>query len=84
VALNRAIALGRVEGPDAALVEIEKIRKDGRLKGYMFLEAAAADLHRQAGRADEARTHFDRALALARNDRERHVLQAKLTSLTLA
>jgi RNA polymerase sigma-70 factor (ECF subfamily) len=81
VALNRAIALGRVEGPDAALVEIEKIRKDGRLKGYMFLEAAAADLHRQAGRPREAGIHFHRALSLARNDRERTVLQAKLAAL---
>ncbi len=82
VALNRAIALGRVEGPDAALVEIDKIRKDGRLKGYVFLEAAAADLHQQAGRPREAGRHYQQALTLARNDRERAVLQAKLSALS--
>lgn len=82
VALNRAIALGRVEGPDAALAEIAEIRKDGRLKGYVFLEAAAADLHQQAGRPREAGQHYQRALTLARNDRERTVLQAKLAALS--
>jgi len=81
VALNRAIALGRAEGPDAALAEIAKIRKDGRLKGYVFLEAATADLHRQAGRPREEGVHLRRALSLARNDRERAVLQAKLAAL---
>lgn len=81
VALNRAIALGRVEGPDAALVEIGKLRKGGRLKGYVFLEAAAAELHRQAGRSREAGIHYKQALSLARNDRERDVLRAKLAAL---
>jgi len=81
VALNRAIALGRAEGPEPALRELEAIRREGRLDGYPFLEAAAGDLHRLAGRAKEARTHLRRAVSLARNEPERLVLRARLSSL---
>jgi RNA polymerase sigma-70 factor (ECF subfamily) len=82
VALNRAIALGRVEGPEAALQELDLIRKDGRLQRYPFLEAAAGDLHRLAGRPRESRVHFQRAVSLARNEPERQVLRARLASLS--
>ncbi|HLY76086.1 MAG TPA: sigma-70 family RNA polymerase sigma factor [Planctomycetota bacterium] len=81
VALNRAIALGRVAGPEPALRELEKIRSGGRLKKYPFLEAAVADLHRLAGRPKEARAHLREALSLARNEPERQVLQSRLESL---
>jgi len=81
VALNRAIALGRVEGPEPALREIEKIRSGGRLRQYPFLEAAAADLHRLAGRPKEARSHLQRALSLARNGPERQVLHGLLATM---
>jgi RNA polymerase sigma factor (sigma-70 family) len=82
VALNRAIALGRVDGPEPALRELEKIRSGGRLKMYPFLEAAAGDLHRLAGRPKEARSHLRLALSLARNEPERQVLQGRLSTLT--
>jgi RNA polymerase sigma-70 factor (ECF subfamily) len=81
VALNRAIALGRVDGPEPALRELEKIRRGGRLQKYPFLEAAAGDLHRLAGRPKEARAHLQHALSLARNEPERQVLQGRLRSL---
>lgn len=81
VALNRAIALGRVEGPEPALRELDKIRNGGRLKQYPFLEAATGDLHRQAGRPKEARAHLHRALSLARNESERQMIQSRLASL---
>jgi RNA polymerase sigma-70 factor (ECF subfamily) len=81
VALNRAIALGRVEGPDPALRELDRLRDGGRLKEYVFLEAAAADLHLLAGRKREARTHLQRAIEQARNEPERRVLKTRLRSL---
>jgi RNA polymerase sigma factor (sigma-70 family) len=81
VALNRAIALGRVEGPDPALRELDRLRDGGRLKEYVFLEAAAADLHLLAGRKREARAHLQRAIEQARNEPERMVLKTRLRSL---
>ena len=81
VALNRAIALGRVRGPDEGLRELDRIRGGRRLKNYPFLEAAAGDLHQRAGRIREARVHFGRAVALARSDSERKVLESRLAGL---
>jgi len=81
VALNRAIALGRAEGPEPALRELETIRRGGRLEGYPFLDAAAGDLHRLAGRPTQARVHLRRAVWLARNEPERLVLRGLLASL---
>jgi RNA polymerase sigma-70 factor (ECF subfamily) len=81
VALNRAIALGRVRGPDEGLRELDRIRRGRRLSGYPFLEAAAGDLHERAGRVQEARDHFGRAVALARNDSERKVFEGRQAAL---
>ncbi len=61
--------------------ELDKIRSGGRLKQYPFLEAAAGDLHRLAGRSKEARTHLKRALTLARNEPERQMIHSRLASL---
>jgi len=81
VALNRAIALGRVEGPESGLLELERIGRTRRLLNYPFLDAAAGDLHERAGRPEEARNHFERALGLARNESERKVLTGRLQGL---
>jgi RNA polymerase sigma-70 factor (ECF subfamily) len=77
VALNRAIALGRSGRAEEGLRDLERIRKEGRLSRYPFLEAAAGDLHEQAGRLREARHHFARAKELARNDAERRILERR-------
>jgi RNA polymerase sigma-70 factor (ECF subfamily) len=81
VALNRAIAIGRVAGPDEGLRELDRIRSGRRLKNYPFLEAAAGDLQQRAGRIREAKAHFERAVALARNESERKVLEGRRSAL---
>jgi RNA polymerase sigma-70 factor (ECF subfamily) len=78
VALNRAIAVGRVTGPEEGLRELGRIRGGRALKRYPFFEAAAGDLHERAGRLLEAADHFKRALKLARNESERGVLESRL------
>jgi RNA polymerase sigma-70 factor (ECF subfamily) len=84
VALNRAIALGRAGHAQEGLQELDRVRKDGRLSRYPFLEAAAGDLQEQAGRPVDARRHFSRAKALARNDSERQVLDRRIAGLRLS
>jgi RNA polymerase sigma-70 factor (ECF subfamily) len=81
VALNRAIALGRVEGPECGLRELERLGRTRKLQSYPFLDAAAGELHERAGRPQKARDHFERALALARNESERRVLLGRLQGL---
>jgi RNA polymerase sigma-70 factor (ECF subfamily) len=63
VTLNRAVAVAKVRGPDAALDMIEPV--GGRLDAYFYYHGARGAFLLQAGRAVEARQAFDRAIALA-------------------
>lgn len=74
VALNRAVAISRARGPAAALPLVDAIAVDGQLSGYHLLPAVRADLLLSLGRTGEARLEFERAAALARNERERALL----------
>ena len=68
VTLNRAVAIGKVSGPEAALQLIEPLAD--RLSGYFHFFGAKGAFLQQLGRMEEARTAFDRAIALARNPAE--------------
>lgn len=78
VALNRAVALSMALGPAAALAEVEKLEKDGRLAGYVYLPAIRADLLHRLGRTVEASRSIRLALDLVRNEAEREFLAARL------
>jgi RNA polymerase sigma-70 factor (ECF subfamily) len=77
VRLNRAVALAMVDGPDAALDEIEALEADGRLQGYRYLQSVKADLLRRLGRVAEAATAYAAAIELSENDAERAFLQER-------
>jgi RNA polymerase sigma factor (sigma-70 family) len=81
VALNRAVPLAMVAGPETALAEVERLERDGRLSGYHYLPAIKADLLRRLGRADEAGEAYRQALALASNEAERAFLAAQVAGL---
>jgi RNA polymerase sigma factor (sigma-70 family) len=83
VALNRTIPLAMVAGPQAALAEVEKLNRDGRLSGYQYLHAIKADLLRRLGRAGEAADAYRQALALAANEAERAFLTAQIAERTM-
>jgi RNA polymerase sigma-70 factor (ECF subfamily) len=63
VTLNRAVAVSKVEGPEAALAMIEPL--EPRLNGYFHFYGVRGGLLMQLGRTEEAREAFDRAIALA-------------------
>jgi RNA polymerase sigma-70 factor (ECF subfamily) len=63
VTLNRAVAVSKVRGPEAALAMIEPLAP--RLGGYFHFHGVQGGLLMQLGRGDEARVAFDRAIALA-------------------
>lgn len=81
VLLNRAVAIAMRDGADVGLPLIEALLARGDLDDYHFAHAAKADLCRRAGRLDEARQSYRRALALARQEPERRFLQRRLTEL---
>ena len=64
VALNRAVALGMVEGPEAGLAAIEEIREHPALAGYYPLPVALGELHARAGNPVKAAACFHAALEL--------------------
>jgi RNA polymerase sigma-70 factor (ECF subfamily) len=78
VALNRAIALGMADGPEAGLQAISEIADRERLRRYPFYPAALAELESRAGRAERAAELLEAALRLARNPAERELLARKL------
>ncbi len=81
VALNRAAAVGMLDGPEAGLAAIEAVLEQGGLDGYHLAHAARADMQRRLGLADAARLSYQRALKLARQPAERRFLEARLAQL---
>jgi RNA polymerase sigma-70 factor (ECF subfamily) len=82
VSLNRTVAVAMVDGPAAALAEVEALERDGRLAGYRYLTATKADLLRRLGRNAEAVAAYRTALDLADNATERAFLTARIAELT--
>ncbi|MFM9843947.1 MAG: RNA polymerase sigma factor [Dongiaceae bacterium] len=81
VALNRAVALGMRDGPDAGLAAIEAALAQGGLDGYHLAHAARADMQRRLGLAEAARASYQRALQLTRQPAERRFIEARLAQL---
>lgn len=77
VELNRAAAVAMATGPASALQIIDRLSASGALTGYHLLPATRAELLLRLGRDEEARSEFAVAAALAGNDRERALLEAR-------
>ncbi|WP_307848520.1 RNA polymerase sigma factor [Microbispora oryzae] len=78
VDLNRAVAIGMADGPEAALSLVEAIAGTGQLDDYYLLHATRADLLRRMGRTREAADSYREALGLAPTDAERRFLRDRL------
>jgi RNA polymerase sigma-70 factor (ECF subfamily) len=81
VALNRAVAVAMVEGPEAGLAQMDPLAASGGLDGYHLLHAARADLLRRLGRDREAAAAYRRARELAANPVERAYLTRRLAEV---
>jgi RNA polymerase sigma-70 factor (ECF subfamily) len=79
VALNRAVALSYVAGPDAAL---HQLPDDPALATYPYLASTRAELLRRLGRTDEARAAYEEALAFTSNPTEAQFLQRRIDLAT--
>jgi RNA polymerase sigma-70 factor, ECF subfamily len=81
VALNRAVAIGMRDGPQAGLTNIEATMAKGNLDSYYLAHAALADMQRRLGLTVAARTSYQRALELTSQPAERKLLQRRLAEL---
>ncbi|GAB2958490.1 RNA polymerase sigma factor [Saccharothrix stipae] len=68
VALNRAIAVAELDGPEVALAAVDRL--EHRLAGYHPYHATRADLLRRLGLGRQSRAAYDRAIELAGNTAE--------------
>jgi len=68
VALNRAVAIAELDGPELALTAVDRL--DDRLASYYAYHATRADLLRRLGRTPESRAAYDKAIALTANSAE--------------
>lgn len=78
IELNRAVALARVDGAEAGIRELERLRADPLLRRYYLLPAVLGGLWREAGRPDEAAAWYRRALELPCNAAERRFMEQRL------
>ena len=77
VALNRAVAVAELDGPEVALAEVDRLA----LTGYHAWHATRADLLRRLGRSAEARAAYDEAIAATENPAERAYLTRRRGTL---
>jgi RNA polymerase sigma-70 factor, ECF subfamily len=68
VALNRAIAVAELDGPEVALAAVDRL--EDRLAGYHPYHATRAELLRRLGRGESSRAAYDKAIELAGNTAE--------------
>jgi RNA polymerase sigma-70 factor (ECF subfamily) len=86
VQLNRAVAIAMRDGPEAGLAQIDAVLghssgKQGELANYYLAHSARADMYRRLGRTAEARSSYEKALALTQQEPERQFLQERIRQL---
>src|SRR6266536_3188514 len=81
VQLNRAVAIAMRDGPEVGLTLIDAVLEDGELANYYLAHSARADMYRRLGRTAEARSAYEKALALTQQEPERQFLHERIRQL---
>ena len=81
VQLNRAVAIAMCDGPESGLAHIDAVLEHGELANYYLAHSARADMCRRLGRTAEARSSYEKALALTQQEPERQFLQERIREL---
>jgi len=81
VELNRAVAIAMRDGPEAGLTHIDAVLEHGEMENYYLAHSARADMCRRLGRTAEARSSYEKALALTQQEPERQFLQERIRQL---
>ncbi len=82
-ALNKAIVVMQLEGPQAALLELETLPSKTRLADYYIYHSLLGEIQSRLGDRVGANQHFTRAMQLTRSEAERKVLEKKMLGPTL-
>jgi RNA polymerase sigma-70 factor (ECF subfamily) len=79
--MNRAVAVGRWQGPQAGLALLQDLVPPAWLAGSYLWDAVLGDLHRRAGHVEMSQRHTERALASAPTEAVRELLRRRLALL---
>jgi RNA polymerase sigma-70 factor (ECF subfamily) len=82
VELNRAVAVGMADGPEAGLQLVDALDASGALRDYHLVPATRADMLRRLGRNAEAADAYRAALVLTTADTERRFLRRRLAEVS--
>lgn len=82
VTLNRAVAVWKLHGPEAALAMIDPL--ESKLETYFYLHGLRGTLLKELNRLEEARDALHRAIALANSAAEARFIQRELDRLAMA
>jgi RNA polymerase sigma-70 factor (ECF subfamily) len=80
VALNRAVAVAKIHGPQAGIAAVSAIRSSQKLKSYYLLYAVLGEFESQLDHKQTAAEHFRRSFELAETKSERAFLLKRLQS----
>ncbi len=80
-AINRAVALAEVEGPDAGLAALDAVSADSRVRAYQPYWAARADLLARTGASRLASAAYEIAIGLERDPSVRQALEQRRSAL---
>jgi RNA polymerase sigma-70 factor (ECF subfamily) len=80
IALNRAIAVAELDGPEVALAAVDRLENE--LTGYHAYHATRADLLRRLGHSQQSRAAYDKAIELAGNTAETAYLTRRRDQLS--
>jgi RNA polymerase sigma-70 factor (ECF subfamily) len=72
------VAIAECDGPEAGLALIDAVLEHGELANYYLVHSARADMYRRLGRTAEARSSYEKALALTQQEPERQFLQERI------
>lgn len=82
IALNRAVAVSKVQGPAAGLAELELIQDHASLKGYNLYYATRGELYSQLGQSQEAADCYQQALHLTCSEPVRRFIFRRLQTVS--
>ena len=81
VHLNWAVAVALAEGPARGLTLLDELKVAQALESYSPYHAARADLLRRAGKIEQARGEYARAMELCHNTSERRFFSRRIAEL---
>ncbi|MDY4299833.1 RNA polymerase sigma factor [Pseudomonas salmasensis] len=81
IELNRAVAVAMEQGPLAGLALVDDLLQRGELQDYHLAHSARGEFCRQLGRFDQARSAYEKALALTQQAPEKRFITGRLAEL---